>query len=45
MLIGSQIGPRQLELPPNMRVVDSAGSYATRYSCPPIVKEYGSARW
>ena len=25
-LSGNQIGPRQFELPPNMAVVDSAGS-------------------
>jgi hypothetical protein len=29
-----QTGPRQLELPPNMPVVDSAGSYWTEYSPP-----------
>ena len=34
-LIGAQIGPRQLELPPNMPVSDSAGRYPTRYSAPP----------
>jgi len=34
MLIGNQTGPRQLELPPNMPVVDSAGSYCTWYSAP-----------
>ena len=26
VLSGNQIGPRQLELPPNIAVVDSAGS-------------------
>ena len=31
-LTGIQIGPRQLELPPNMPVSDSAGRYDTRYS-------------
>ena len=33
-LTGIQIGPRQLEFPPNMPVLDSAGRYCTRYSCP-----------
>ena len=33
-LTGNQTGPRQLELPPNMPVVDSAGSYWTEYSPP-----------
>ena len=28
-MVGIQIGPRQLELPPNMPVLDSAGSYFT----------------
>ena len=35
VFIGNQIGPRQLELPPNMPLSDSAGKYSTRYSCPP----------
>ena len=34
-LTGIQIGPRQLELPPNMPVSDSAGRYDTRYSWSP----------
>ena len=33
-LTGTQTGPRQLELPPNMPVSDSAGKYPTRYSWP-----------
>ena len=27
--MGNQIGPRQFEFPPNIDVVDSAGSYLT----------------
>jgi hypothetical protein len=34
-LTGSQIGPRQLGFPPNIRVSDCAGKYDTRYSWPP----------
>ena len=37
-LTGIQIGPRQLELPPNMPVFDSAGRYCTLYSLPGKVK-------
>ena len=29
-LTGNHTGPRQFELPPNIPVVDSAGSYCTR---------------
>jgi hypothetical protein len=29
---GNQTGPRQLELPPNIAVFDSAGMYCTLYS-------------
>ena len=44
-LIGNQTGPRQLELPPNMPVSDSAGRYWTRYSWPCTAKTKGSSRW
>ena len=37
MLTGIQIGPRQLELPPNMPVSDSAGRYDTVYSLSPAL--------
>ena len=40
-LTGIQIGPRQLELPPNMPVFDSAGRYWTLYSWPLKVKHEG----
>jgi hypothetical protein len=33
-LIGNHTGPRQFEFPPNIPVVDSAGSYCTWYSVP-----------
>ena len=41
---GIQIGPRQLELPPNMPVSDSAGWYLDRYSWPPTSKRRGDRR-
>ena len=44
-LTGIQIGPRQLELPPNMPLSDSAGRYDTRYSWPPTWKTYGCSAW
>ena len=34
-LTGIQTGPRQLELPPNIPVFDSAGRYCTLNSWPP----------
>jgi hypothetical protein len=43
-LTGIQTGPRQLELPPNMPLVDSAGSYPTVYSWPCTSKTYGWSR-
>ncbi len=42
--IGNHTGPRQLELPPNIPDVDSAGSYWTRYSRPSTSNTYGSSR-
>src|SRR3954469_6352299 len=41
MLTGNQIGPRQFELPPNIPLSDSAGTYWTRYSLPAAVATYG----
>ena len=35
---GNQIGPRQLELPPNMPLSDSAGRWCTPYPSPPTWK-------
>ena len=43
--MGIQIGPRQLELPPNMAVSDSAGRYGTRYSWSPTQNTYGCSAW
>ena len=40
-LIGNQTGPRQFELPPNIPLVDSAGSYCTWCSAPSTSKMYG----
>src|SRR5271169_1247477 len=44
-LTGIQMGPRQLELPPNMPVSDSAGKYPTPYAWPPAWKTYGCSAW
>src|SRR3569623_1824593 len=43
--VGNQIGPRQFEFPPNIRVDDSAGAYRTVHSRPPIETAYGWAWW
>ncbi len=43
-LTGNHTGPRQLELPPNIPDVDSAGSYCTRYAVPSTSNSYGCSR-
>ncbi len=45
LFIGNQMGPRQFELPPNILLFDSPGSYATVYVCPPASNSYGRVLW
>jgi hypothetical protein len=42
--MGNQIGPRQLEFPPNIQERESPAAYSTEYDCPPISTRHGFAR-